>query len=137
MARAVLIHSLDHARAAISAAAALGQPVVLVSAPHAAAYAGAGWFFEVIAMARAEQAGVAVTAVLDCGDKPGLVLAALRRGIRAVRFTGRGSVRAKLESIAEQYGAVLYRDVGPALDLAREPDPERACRDWLAIDVGG
>ena len=35
--RAIIVHSLDHAKAALSAAAELGVPVTLLSAPGAAA----------------------------------------------------------------------------------------------------
>lgn len=132
MTRAVIVHSLDHARAAMKAAAAIGIEATLLSAPGAAAYAGAGWFLDVIAIAQGEHPTAAILAVLDCADHPGLVLGALRGGCRAVRFTGRGPARNRIEDIAGQYGAILY-DVGePALDLAEEPDPEQACRLWLS-----
>ena len=113
MTRAVVIHCLDHARAAMAAAAALGAEVTLVSAPAAAAYAGAGWFLEAIAIAAAEHPTARAVAVLDCGDRPGLVLGALRRGCRAVRFTGRGRALARLQAIAKRYGAVRYGELGP------------------------
>ena len=80
--RAITVHSLDQARAALAAAAALDRPVTLVSAPGAAGYAGVAWFRKVVDLAAADQPGVTVTAVLDCADKPGLVLAALRQGRR-------------------------------------------------------
>jgi hypothetical protein len=134
MTRTVVIHSLDHARAAMAAAAALDVEVWLASAPGAAAYAGAGWFLEVIAIARAVHPDARVTAVLDCGDRPGLVLGALRRGCRAVRFTGRGRALSRIKAIAKRYGAVVYGDLGPLLDLGAEPDPPAACRAWLAIE---
>jgi hypothetical protein len=132
MTRAVIIHSLDHARAAMKAAAGLGTQATLLSAPGAAAYAGAGWFLEVIAIAQSEHPTAAVIAVLDCADHPGLVLGALRGGCRAVRFAGCGPARKRIEDIAGQYGAILYETDAPALDLAGEPDPEEACRIWLS-----
>jgi hypothetical protein len=136
MTRAVVIHCLDHARAAMAAAAALGAEVTLVSAPAAAAYAGAGWFLEAIAIAAAENPAARAVAVLDCGDRPGLLLGALRRGCRAVRFSGRGPALARLKAIAERYGAFFYGELGPLLDLAAEQDPAAACRAWLAIESG-
>ena len=74
--------------------------------------------------------------MLDCGDRPGLVLGALRRGCRAVRFTGRGRALARLQAIAKRYDAVLYGELGPLLDLATAGDPAAACRAWLAIETG-
>ena len=63
----VLIHSLADARAALAAAAALGVPVTLASAPGAAGYAGPAWFGEVIALNATNQRLLA-----DCGspDRP-------------------------------------------------------------------
>lgn len=130
--RAIIVHSLDHARAALAAAAELSVPVTLASAPGAAGYLGALWFREVVALAAAERPGVAVSAVLDCGDKPGLVLAALRQGLGRVRFTGRRATAEVLAAIAERYGAEVLTGALAARDLLDEPDAEAACRRWLA-----
>lgn len=132
-ARAVVIHSLADARAAMEAARAHEVAVILMSAPGAASYAGARWFLSVVARARDEYPDVPVTAVLDCGDEPGRALGALREGCKAIRFTGPARLAAKLAAIADRCGATLYRDKGPgpALDLAGEPDPRTSCRKWL------
>ncbi len=129
--KAVIVHSLEHARAALAAAAGLGVPVTLASAPGAAATAGPGWFQEVVAQAGADFPQVAISAVLDCADRPGHVLAALRLGLARVRFTGEPALAAKLSAIAEQHGAELVTGDLPALDLRGRPRPEQACRDWL------
>ena len=84
--RRFIIHGPDHAQAALAAAAEAGVPVVLVSAPWAAAAVGAPWFLAVVATARAAFPAVAAEAVLDCGDAPGLALAALRLGAGVVRL---------------------------------------------------
>jgi len=130
--KVVIVHSPDHARAALAAAAALGRPVTLASAPGAAGTAGPGWFQEVIAQAASKFPQVEMRAVIDCADKPGHVLAALRLGLGRVRFTGEPAVAAKLSAIAEGHGAELVTGDLPALDLRGEPRPEQACRDWLA-----
>ena len=62
----------------------------------------------------------------------GLVLAAFRRSVEAVLFTGSPALRKKLEAIAEASGARVESEAAPALDLAGEEDPEAACRAWLA-----
>jgi hypothetical protein len=130
--RAVIIHELSHARAALAAAAELQVPIALWSAPGAAAYAGAGWFDALFRLATAGLAGVDAVAVLDCADRADLVQAALRQGLRHVCYRGSRSVAVRLADIAGQYGATLHRKMPLALDLLDSPDPLAACRDWLA-----
>ncbi len=129
--RVIIIHSLDHARAAVAAAAAAGCPVTIASAPGAAAYVGALWFATVVALAAAEHPGVQVSAMLDCGAAPGHVLAAFRQGIRRVRFTGPAAVAEKLAAIGKRRGAEVVRGRLTALDLLDADDPAAACRRWL------
>jgi len=130
---AIVINALTDARHALTAAAALRSAVTLLSAEGAAAFAGAGWFRAVVAEARREFPGVPVTAILDCGDEPGMVLGALREGLDCLRFAGPPAVQAKLDAIARAAGAVILARRPPALDLRGEPDPETACRTWLAF----
>jgi hypothetical protein len=130
--RAVIVHSLADAEAALTAAASLGVPVVLLSPPGAAAYMGAGYFRALVERALATQPGVAATAVLDCGDAAGHAMGALREGLKALLFKGADEVAARLADIAGRSGAVLLREPPPALDLAGERDPLAACRRWLA-----
>lgn len=129
--RAVIIHGLDHARAAVSAAQDLGVPVRLRSAPGAAGYAGALWFGEIVDMARAEYPDAVVEASLDCGDQPGTALAALRQGAEMIRIEGPKAVRDKIAAIADEYGAAIDTDQRDALDLEWEKDAETRCREWL------
>ena len=130
--KAVIVHSLADARAALAAAADLGVPVTLASAPGAAAYAGPGWFQEVVAQAAAEVPRADCQAVIDCGERAGDVLLALRLGLERVRFTGKKDAAKKLAAIAEQQGATLITGRLEALDLRGAADPAAACRDWLA-----
>ena len=127
MGREIIIHSLDHARAALAAAVACGKEVTLVSAPGAALQAGPGWFKAVIDQASEAYPQVAVTAILDCGDQPGAVLAALRLGLKHIRFDGPPEIRAKLAEM----GAVLAEPPEAALDLLAVREPESACRTFL------
>ena len=126
----IIVHSLEHARAAVAAAAALDVPVTLVSAPGAGAYAGPRWFQAVVAEAAAACPAVAVDAVLDCGDVPGAVLAALRTGLKRVIFTGPEPARSRLAALAAARGATLEERM-PALDLLDARDPQAACRSYL------
>ena len=129
---AIVIHDLEHARAALAAAAACGRPVTLLSAPGAAGFAGAPWFLKVVALAAAEHPDADYVAVLDCGDKPGPALAALRQGARAIRYSGPKATAEKLAAIAGQYGARLETGRIEAHDLRGAADSAAACRAWLS-----
>jgi len=128
----IVIHSLAHARIALAAAAEVGVPVTLVSAPGGAAFVGAAVFREMVAEAIRETPGVAVTALLDCGAEPGLALNALRHGLKAIRLRAGPEATAAVADIAGRMGACLDPDpAAPALDLLDRRDAEAACRAWL------
>lgn len=129
----VIIHNLAHARAAFAAAAGAGVAIRVMSAPGAAAFAGAGWFREVIAAARAEYPRARVEAVLDCGAESGLALGAMRCGVEAIRLKAAPGVRGRIAAIAQASGCRLVADGrGAVLDLLDARSPDRAARDWLA-----
>ncbi len=132
-ARVVIFHSLEHARAALAAAGEARVPLVLRTAPGAAAYAGVGYLKAIVARARAEAPDVAASAEIDCGEDPGLALAALRAGWTALRLAGRADVRRKIAEIAEAQGARLVADEPGAavLDLLDARDPVAACRAFF------
>lgn len=121
--KAVIVHSLVQAKAAL----APGQPVLLLSAEGAAGSAGPGWWREVIAAARAEYPDTDALALLDCGDAPGHAMAALAAGVTELSFHGSDPAVQKLT----QMGATIRPRPAEVLDLAEEPQPERACRAWL------
>lgn len=132
MSRRVIVHSLDQARAAVGAAAALGVAVTIESAAGAGAYAGPLWFKALIATAREAHPEVAVSDVLDCAAEAGTTLAALRAGLKRVRFTGPEERRRALAEIAAAQGAVVEgASKEPALDLLGARDPEAALRAFL------
>ncbi len=130
--KAVIVHSIDQARAALAAAGAADVRVTLMSGRDAAAYLGPRWFSDLVDLAAAEYPGVTVDSLLDCGDRAGLVLAALRVGLKQVRFTGSRSAAVRLGQIAAAQGATVIVRRPVALDLLDHPDPARACREWLS-----
>jgi len=135
MCHPIIVYGLEDARAALAAAERLGCAVTLVSAPAAAAHGGAGWFRALVEAAALSHPGVAVTAVLDCADLPGLVLGAVRAGVHHLRFSGSSETAARLAAIAASAGATLHSGgtwAGPALDLRGVTDPAAACREWLS-----
>jgi len=122
------IHSLTHLRAALTAGAQSGRPIVALSAAGASGYAGAAWFAALTLQGRAEFPGVKLTAMLDCADRAGDVPAAVRRGITHIIFTGHPEAGEKLQDIAEQMGAVILLQRPPACDLIDAKDPFRTAR---------
>jgi hypothetical protein len=105
---AVIVHALVHARAAT----AVRPDVLLLSAPGAGIYAGAGWFAALVRAADGR------ACVLDCGDDAGAVLAAFRAGIPAAVFTGPAAMADRLAAVAQDCGARVLAAPPPALDLA-------------------
>ncbi|HXP04714.1 MAG TPA: hypothetical protein VN808_11380 [Stellaceae bacterium] len=134
----IVVHSLTHAVAALQAAAAADRDIILLSAPNAGIYAGAGWWKALIDAAREAQPEAKSLAILDCGGDAGAMQAALRAGIEAVIFTGRADVAERLAAIAEARGSrLLTARPLPALDLAvgffaNGETLRRSCADLLA-----
>lgn len=127
-----VIHGLDHARAALRAAAATGRPVALWSAPGAAGFMGAPMFREIVKAASAEFPDVDAVGILDCGGGAGYALAALRHGIQALKVDLPPPTAAKIAAIAEGVGASVVGERPVALDLADCPEPVAACRAWMS-----
>lgn len=132
MAARIIVHSFADARAALSAAAALGRDVTLTSAAGAGAYAGPGWFKALTDEAKRAVPTAHCDTVLDCGAAPGFALAALQFGLKRVRFTGGEEARRRLQAIAAQFDATIETESMPALDLHGVRQPEACCRAWLA-----
>lgn len=96
----------DRAGALAAAAAADGRALGLVSLPGAAAWLGPACFARIVAEARAAAPGLDIAAVLDCGDRPGLALAALDAGLDAVSLDDSPS-RPAVAAYADARGARL------------------------------
>jgi hypothetical protein len=134
----IIVHSLAHAVAALSAAAECGRAIVIASAPDAGIYAGPGWFGALVKAAREAVPAASATALLDCGDDAGAAQAAIGGGIEGIVYTGRADVAARLADIAGQRGAIfLTTRPEPALDLgalffADSERLRRRCADVLA-----
>ncbi|MGH6934223.1 MAG: hypothetical protein ACREEE_17535 [Dongiaceae bacterium] len=132
--RAVIFHDLGHAVAALAAAMELNARLWLWSAADAASYAGIGWFDGIVRQIRTLPGGNDLCMVLDCGDRPELVQAALRQGIKHVCYVGDKRTAAFLADIARQRRAQLHvRRPAHALDLLDAADPAATCRGWLGM----
>jgi acyl-CoA reductase-like NAD-dependent aldehyde dehydrogenase len=124
----------------LRAAARARRRIVLVSAPEAGLYAGGGWFRELIAAAREAVPDAEFSALLDCGDRPGAALAAIRAEVPGVVFTGRPDVAKRLTDIARQHGVAFATErPSPTLDLgadffAAAEAVERRCLEILGVE---
>ena len=132
MAKAVVVHDLGQAEAALAAAAALKQPIAVWSAPDAAVRAGVGWFAALARQAHATAPKAKAAFILDCGDRADLVQDAFRDGLVDACFTGRPAVAARLADIARKSKARLHLKRPRALDLAKPGDIAAALEQLLA-----
>ena len=112
--QAVIVHGLAEARIAL----APGLPATLLSGRGAALYAGAGWWREVMAAARAAFPGAPMTHLLDCGDAPGRAFEALRLGLPGLVLDALCPAFPEVARAASACGALLLDRAPPALDLA-------------------
>jgi hypothetical protein len=133
----IVIHSIDHAVGALAAAARVGRPIILASAPDAGGYVGPGWFAALMREAGETVPEARFAALLDCGDSAGAALAAVRAHVEGIIFTGRCDVARRLADIARQHGVRLETERRPAgLDLgnvffASREEVERRCAEFL------
>jgi hypothetical protein len=93
--------------------------LLLLSAPGAAAWPGAGIVAAMVARAAASHPGVPHRAALDCGAAPGLALDAIRRGWRLLVLRPEHPSFPQVEDAAASVGAVVLPAAPPALDLSR------------------
>jgi len=128
---ALIFHGFNDVRAALTVGRDLGRPVVLLTAPDAAARVGPDVLKAMVDEAAASAPGAAFDAIIDCGAAPGLAMAALRAGWRHLVFHGDTTVQPKIADLARQQGAVLDTAPPPARDLGEARHPERAAWAWL------
>ena len=117
---AVVVHGAAHVKLALTA----GRPVLLLSAPGAAGYAGVLWWRCLI------DAHGAPYDALDCERQPGRALEALANGCRIVVLP---PCPASAEVRARAANALVLEARPPALDLA-QPGAARLLEAWLADD---
>jgi hypothetical protein len=130
--KAIVVHSLEQAQAALAAAASLGVKLTLLSGHGAASYAGPGWFLEIVRQARRAHPQVEATAILDCADQPGRALAALRLGVKRLRLNGNPKARKRVAAIAAAMGAEIDEARYETLDLAGVADAASAAHIFLS-----
>lgn len=108
----VVVHDADGLAAAIAAANSRDLPLEVWSAPGAALWQGPRWLWDLARAAGVERV------VLDCGDAPGLALAALEAGVPAVAVAGLpAAARARLAAIAGERLVERPEGLGDAASL--------------------
>lgn len=130
----IIVHSFEQACAALTSAVALSQNLTLLSAADAGMQSGPAWFLSLVEQATNAVPGAEelnITALLDCGDTPGYVLAALRHGLTDICFTGAPEVLTKLTEIAGKQQSMIVCKRPQGLDLLGVTDPQTHCRTWL------
>ena len=103
----VIVADWRQAQEQLQTARQQGRAVFLCSPEGASSYLGAGFWKALQDKADAEFADVSFTLALDCADRAGDAMAALRAGVRHLIFTGRQDVTAKLRDMAGQLGAAI------------------------------
>ena len=103
----IRVADLAQATQALEQARAEGVEARLVSAAEVTAFAGVGYW-------HALEVALGHPIVIDCGDDPGLAMAALRAGCRDLLFTGPEAVALKLEGMAAAQDARLRRALDDA-----------------------
>lgn len=129
--RAIRVHGLEDALRAGSIAHELGVAITLFSGPDAVASMGPAWFRNIVRSLEHTYPDLDVEAVLDCGDAAGYALAALRSGVKIIRYSGNTSAAKKIKDIAGTYGARLVGRPSRILDARGEQDTDVALRLWL------
>jgi len=104
------IHTLAQARAILAQPAAkdTGEAPLFHTPRGAAGWQGVGWWLALDRHLRAEFPHRPFCLILECGDSPGLALAALRAGLRHIAIDAACPARPRLAALAQSLGAVLY-----------------------------
>jgi fructose/tagatose bisphosphate aldolase len=131
---AFMVHGLGQASAACAAAAEAGRPIILLSAPNAAQFAGIGWFKALVDEARALYPGVDLIGVLDCGDAAGRAMQAMAHGIGHLVFDEASPALPRLRGLAARHGTELATELPAHVDLGAVADPGAAARAALRED---
>lgn len=123
------------AEAAAALALAEGRDVLLLSAPGAAGFLGAGGWRALVAAAARQAPGAPFRDALCCAAAPGLALAALRAGCRLLVLDPSCAAFGQVAGAAASAGATLLPARPAALDLSAldlaAPHGRRILAAWL------
>ena len=123
---AVVVCTLDQARAVVAAARRLRAEIVLLTEPGAQAWHGPGYLLEMMAQAGAPRA------ILDCGRDAGAAMLALRLGWRDLHLGMERDAAARIVSMTHACGARFHAVLPPALALRPGRPVDEPLAEWLA-----
>jgi hypothetical protein len=101
---AITVRDWAETRAALETARSQGRAVFLCSPAGASSWLGAGFWKALQDRARSEFPDVEFALALDCEDRAGDVMAALRAGVGLCIFRGPAEILGKLQDMAGQAG---------------------------------
>ena len=125
---AVVVHGMEDVRLALRPT----RPVLLLSAPGAALFAGCGFWHALIRLAKQESPNGRIQDALDCADAAGMALAAIRIGLSTLVLSADAPGFAPVAAIADQQGVRLLTRRPAALDLSA-PGAARRLESWLSM----
>ena len=100
----IIIHTLDQAKQALEVAEKSGAEITLQTTPDAVFYAGSKYLLGMFRQAQEAYPNVKATFILDAGDAGAEAIAAMQDGHKNIKSSAKPEIRAKLKSIAAQYG---------------------------------
>lgn len=115
----------------------LQVPLHLTTAEGGLSFLGPAWGTALLEELRNAFPLLEVTLVADCGEHPGLVLSALRCGVKHIAFHGTPEGSKKLADLCGQQGATLVTAPLSVLDLKALKNPAASCRSWLSGEEPG
>lgn len=130
---AIIIHSIDDARAAFKAASDLGVALTLQSAPHAIFYAGGLYLLTLFQQAQSEFPDVAAIFILDCGDAGAETVSAMHMGHKHIRSSALAPLFTKLHDIAQQLGVQVITTPFETIDIRHDHNPIQKSKEWLVL----
>jgi len=125
---AVVVHGLDEAVAALRP----GLPVLLLSAPNAAAFMGCLWWRALVQAAQRACRDTEAADALDCGDAPGYAMA--KKIIKLInnvaRIVNHDAVATGLLNVAflPNYRVSAMETIAAAADLSEQISAARRLR---------
>jgi|TARA_B100001750_G_scaffold217596_1_gene203072 hypothetical protein len=128
----IVIHNIEHARAALRASSATKIPIAVISAPYAGCYAGVSWFLKIEEKVRKEFSKSKAIFILDCGDEPGIALEAFRLGVKFIFLKGSKKIIKKVSEIGAKKKSALYQKKIQILDLKNKISFLEQCEIWLS-----
>lgn len=127
----VVIYSISDMRTVLAAAEENGCGAAIITAPGIASTLGPRWFTAMLARLQDEYTETPLLAIMDCGDREGVAMAALQHGVQAIYFQGNPASTQKLQWMARKVNAHFFNKLGPTLDLLEQADAYLSCSDWL------